>query len=352
MDGETNLISQEQRDIQNWLTSQKEKNTSVRKNQIEELTKKLLFAELWVEKNAELKFIIVPTSKLYKFSNNKENEVSNYFVCAINKSNKILYSVVIQNRPLNKQNSTNIKYGNISNVLNGEVVKEDCNVRLITIYDYYLYEKNYRNNTLISTLNLEKKPTANSIPDKNNEVSSLTGCLNWYWVTTYPDGTQTWEFLYTTCGNCSMPNPNEMTVLCESGEGGGNTEPDLGTIVTRNVTYTVKEFQGGIEYWRIVGAFKITGNKFNDITKNMFTSIVADGNSGCTAFLNFQPAYSGLSYMPGYIVYTEISHSNNLSSPYVAFASVTANLNFPNWSFPRNQTYTEPHIWHASTDLF
>ncbi len=267
-----NSISQEQKSIQLWLNAQKVNNTSGGIKRIEALSNNLLFGELWVEKNDELKFIVVPIKESYKFSNNKENKVSNYFVSVLGANSILLYSVIIQNKPINIQNGTSIKHGAIANIYDNKPLEEDCNVRFITIYDYYLHEKNYKNKTLISTLNLYKKPQIKNDPSKQDNTSSLTGCTDWYWVTTHSDGTQTWSYVTTTCpGGCGVSNPNDAT-LCPAddggsgGGGGGDSAPidpqenvnALANICESSFLFnTFVEPLNGIGGWQVAGTTNI-----------------------------------------------------------------------------------------------
>jgi hypothetical protein len=352
VEGETNSLTKEQSSILLWLNSQKVNNSTERVQKINDLSKNLLFDKLWTEKNDDLKFIIVPISEELKFSNNRGNKVSNYFVSAINSSSKIVYSVVIQYKPSVENINVEMKKGTIANINIAKPVAEDCNIRYISIYDFYLYELNYKNNKLISTLTMDKKIASNDNVAKQNYTSSLAGCTDWYWVTTYPDGTSTWEYLYTTCGNCSLPNPNEQTVVCENSNGDGGGQSDVGINVTRNATYIVREYQVGNENWRITGTFTISGIKYNNVANNVFTSITASGSPGTSACLNFAPAYSALPYMYGYFIFTEVSHNSYLQSPTMAFGTVATRMKYPNWQPAREDIHSLPHIWHASTDLF
>jgi hypothetical protein len=351
---ETNSISQEQASIQLWLTSQKVNNTTARVKLLDALGKNLLFDRLWVEKNNELQFIIVPVNETYKFSNNKGNKVSSYFVSVMRADSKILYSVIIQNRPTNEQNGTAIKKGDIADIYSDKSVKEDCNIRFVTIYDHYLYENKYKNNKLVSTANLNHKNKTDNQNSLTNSISNSTTTqqIDWYLVTTYfyTDGSSetTSVYLYTTYYGYDINNPDYPTTE-PSPESGNGSDP--GTGVVRNVVYTIKEYQSGNEHWIIEGGFTISGIVFNDIANNFFTSIVQRGVPGCVGLSNLEPAYSSQPYMTGYIVFTS-SHTCSLTSSTVASAYCTGNLFFPNWPTYRNEAHSLPKAWQASTDLY
>lgn len=349
MSEELNTISKEQKSILQWTSAQKVNNTAGRIKQIEELSNNLLFNELWVEKSKDFQLIIVPIKETYKFSNNKGNKVSNYFVSVLNSASKISYSVIIQNKPDNIQNSTKIKVGAIADIYNGKALKENCNLRFITIYDYYLYEKNYKNNSLFSTLNLKKKPSSKNDTINENNTNDMVTCIAYYWVTTYSDGSQTEEYLTTICtSGPGVSNPNYPNEEYPDGSGGGGENPDPGVNVVRTVSYIVKEHQVGNVHWKIVGSFNIAGTKFNDIANNAFSSITVNG-TGC---LNYNPAYNGLPYMSGYFIFSS-AQSCGLLSATTASGSVTAHMYYPNWPGGSIvESHTLAHIWHASTDLF
>ncbi len=324
--------------IQNYLTSQKTNNSTKRIKQIEKLSENLLLDKSWVEKSNAHSLIITPINELYQFSNNKGNKVSNYFVCVMDSTLKIVTSYIVQNKPLNSNIKTDIKKGAIANMDDNNPVAEDCNVRFINMYDYYLYEENYKNNTLVSTRSLSKKPATN---DNSSGLTAPTNCTAWYWVTTYSDGSQTWEYLYTTCSGDESIDPED------GGSGGGGGE-DLGSTVTRDVSFVVKEITTGSQArWKITGKFRISGVVFTNTANNFFTSIAWVG-ALCD---NYNAAYDGLPYMLPYFVFST-THVQNLIGPTVAKGTVNAFMYYPNLTPPETHLYPKDGFWHASTDLY
>lgn len=216
-------LSQAQIKIQNWLTTQKTNNTVKNNIWIDALNKNLLYDQMWTEKNDNVQFIIVPINNTFKFKNNKGQRVSNYFVSAVNAKSNIIYSLIVQNKPTDQQNSTDLTEGAIANIFNNKPINTDCNVRFITIFDNFLYAKNYKNNEYVSTSNLSKRINNNSNNINNNSTNntnSENGCIDWYWVTTYSDGSQTWEYAYTSCPGNSCYDTN-LASICPDGGGGG-----------------------------------------------------------------------------------------------------------------------------------
>lgn len=184
---------------------------------------------MWTEKKKGVQYTIVPINDNVKFKNNKGQRVSNYFVRAINANSKTyLYSLIVQYKPTNQQNSTDITEGTIASIFYNEPIDKDCNVRYITIFDNFLYSKIYKNNEYVSTSNLNiginnnQKINENSNNIKSNSTKgeySTKGCIDWYWVTTYSDYSQTWEFAYTTCPGAGCYDTELYSICPESLEG-------------------------------------------------------------------------------------------------------------------------------------
>ncbi len=336
---DANLILPQKSSILNYLTSQKTNNSPTRIKQIEKLSENLLFDKSWVEKSYAHSLIITPIDELYQFSNNKENKVSNYFVCVVDSTSKIVTSYIVQNRPMNNNGKTAIKKDAIANMDDNKPVAEDCNVRFINIYDYYLYEMNYKNNTLVSTLVKNTKSTNNSKPTNQNTTNTSGNCIDWYWQT-YVNGVLVSEvYLYTDCG-----------INVEEG-GGGGSQP-IGISVTRNVDLVVKEITtGSQERWKILGTFAISGVKFTNTADNYFTSI-SFLDAAC---INYNPAYDGLPSMLPYFIFSS-SNSSGLIGTTLAKGTVNAEMYYPNWlatyGYEKRDHYSQSGFWHASTDLY
>ena len=351
---EGNTINQSQKNnIQNYLTAQKTNNSLKRIEQIEELNKNLLFNESWVEKSYTHSLIVTPINEVYQFSNNKGNKVSNYFVCVMDSNSKIVTSYIVQNKPVNNTSNTDIKKGAIANMDDNKPLAEDCNIRFINMYDYYLYEENYKDNTLVSTRNLSKKPAANTNPTEQNTLTKTSNCTAWYWVTTYPDGSQTWEYLYTICGTCSIPDPINQTILCEGDNGGGE---DIGTSATRDVIFVIKEYHQGHDWWILQVSFKLTGVKFNNTANNYFTSVTFNGyigsGAGGNGLIKPEPAYNGLSNMPLYCYASPATYQRFLTTPSTAYTSASSTITYPNWATSRVENWGNQKLWQASIELY
>ncbi len=313
-----------------------------------------MFEKTWIEKSYNNDLIITPIDKAYQFSNNKGNNVSNYFVCVLDSTSKIVTSFIVQNRPTNSF-TTNIKKGAIANIYDYKPLEVDCNVTFINIYDYYLYEMNFKNNNIVSIRNLNKKSSSHNTSLLQSNSSSTSDCIDWYWVTTYSDGSQTWEYVATTCGNCGMSNPHNASVDCLDNPGGGSgggAVADDGKTVTRDVTFVVKEIStGSQERWQISGTFKISGVSFINTANNYFTSISYVGD----VCIDYNPAYTGLPSNLAYYIYTA-THSSGLIGTITAKGTINAQLYYPNWlrqyGYERRDLWTNSSFWDASTHLY
>jgi hypothetical protein len=203
------------------------------------------------------------------------------------------------------------------------------------MYDYYLYEFNFKNNKLVSTLIKNTKATNHSNPTNQNNMSTAENCTDWYWQT-YINGVLVSEvYLYTDCG-----------INVEEG-GGGGSQP-IGVSVTRNVDLVVKEITTGSQArWKILGTFTISGVKFTNTADNYFTSISYAG----AACINYNSAYDGLPYMLPYFIFSN-TYSSGLIGTTVAKGTVNGIMYYPNFTPPETHVYPKDGFWYASTDLY
>lgn len=82
-------------------------------------------------------------------------------------------------------------------------------------------------NILLSNEFENGKLTVNGIARIDARKSLTAKCRAWYWVTSYSDGSQTADYMFTTC-DCS-----EDTYRTECGEGGGGSESSTNNIPGR-----------------------------------------------------------------------------------------------------------------------
>lgn len=207
--------------VTEWLTQQKISNTTERINKIDLLGDNLELNKLWVEQGSNNdEILVIPIKEGLNFENKKYNKkVSNYLLLFSDDKGKIKKSYIIQNRLEGSQHNTDIRSGTISNIYNGKNIKDDCTIRYLNIYNKFLVETKYEGGKLKSSSVINEK---NNYGKQNFESSTASNCLDWYWVTTYADGSQTWQYLGTTC-DCTSGDPMNETLICDDGSGGGGS---------------------------------------------------------------------------------------------------------------------------------
>jgi hypothetical protein len=66
-----------------------------------------------------------------------------------------------------------------------------------------------------------------SLKSTKNKIGKTNGCTDWYWVTYYSNGTQTSQYVYTTCTPCEEM-AYKTTNDCGGGSGGGSSSGGTG----------------------------------------------------------------------------------------------------------------------------
>ena len=67
-----------------------------------------------------------------------------------------------------------------------------------------------------------------SLKSTKNKMGKTNGCTDWYWVTYYSNGTQTSQYVYTTCTPCEEM-AYKTTNDCGGGSGGGSSSGGTGS---------------------------------------------------------------------------------------------------------------------------
>ena len=137
--------------------------------------------------------------------------------------NKIIRSRIISFS--NKNTVTNYN-SLVLSVLNATKDKKQYagTVSFYTPFQEIVQKNTYENGILIE--NQVLSITGNSINAKTN------GCVEWYWVTTYASGKQTWDYMYTTC-SCEE-NTYRVSTCGGSGGGGNGNTPSFPQVPTEN----------------------------------------------------------------------------------------------------------------------
>ena len=135
---------------------------------------------------------------------------------------------IIRSRIMSFSNKNNVTDYNtlVLSVLNATKDKKQYagTVSFYTPFQEIVQKNTYENGILIE--NQVLSITGNSINAKTN------GCVEWYWVTTYASGKQTWDYMYTTC---SCEENTYRVSTCGGGGGGGNgNTPSFPQVPTEN----------------------------------------------------------------------------------------------------------------------
>lgn len=218
-----------------WLNKKEQTSSTENKAKIESLKNNLELNNLWLEQGrSDETIIVVPIKETLKFVNNKKNKVSNYLVLTYNKNGLQLNEFIVQSRLLNS-NATTLERGVISKIAKNENVNQDYSLTYINVYDRFMFEVKYKGGKLNSMAEFEKKQggnnnSANLTNSTNGPVANTASqCTDWYLVTTYhfEDGSsyQTSEYVGTTCGNCSIADPMNQSLVCDDGTGGSGSSP-------------------------------------------------------------------------------------------------------------------------------
>lgn len=127
-------------------------------------------------------------------------------------NNKITHSKIVTAKYDDTFNKTNQV---IIAIFNQEKNKVNCTG---TVSFYNILQKLQRTNDFENGI---LKKNSSALP-KNKKTNKSYGCTDWYWVTTYSNGSQKWEYLYTTCIDDCVVQKSTSKSACGGGGGGGD----------------------------------------------------------------------------------------------------------------------------------
>ncbi len=187
----SNLDSSLLNNLQFWLADQKDHVGQKGKPMIDSL----MSNSKWDQ--GEQRFISAVQSMVYIpvsnqtlglafFYNTQNRTVDSCFLVDVNpnKSNVSYKNMdLIQARYLQPDSKTN-------NGFTGEITD-------FTLDNKFKSELKYTNGVLAYNKTLRSKGAA-----KRGNITTLQTCIAWYWVTSYGDGTELWQYMYTQCNDC------------------------------------------------------------------------------------------------------------------------------------------------------
>lgn len=198
------------KDIINYLNEFKNVTNKIQSQKINDLENAIDFntAKIYTLKTTE-KLVVIDLKSLKGFEDSDKTKVI-FFIY----QNKIKRSNIVRF-------NTKVAFNNLDNVIcsiwNMDKKKGNFTgkVSFYTVFQYLELTDVFEDGVLTENGIARKK-------DKKNIVGRTQGCTNWYWVTTYTDGTQKEDYLYTTCNECEV-QVYRMANACGGGTGGGGT---------------------------------------------------------------------------------------------------------------------------------
>jgi hypothetical protein len=187
----TNLDTSLINSLQLWLADQKDhvgKNGKPMVDTIMSNSKWDQGEQRYISQVQSLVYIPVgnQTLGLAFFYNTQKRQVDSCFMVDVN-SEKSNYSYkkmdVIQSRYLQPDSKTNHGF-------TGQITD-------FTLDNKFKSELKYNNGLLAYNKTLRSKGAT-----KRGNITTLQTCIAWYWVTTYGDGTELWQYMYTQCNDC------------------------------------------------------------------------------------------------------------------------------------------------------
>jgi len=172
-----------------------------------------------------------------------------------NNTHQVYYSLINE---IPKNTSTNIAHGTVASVnrpidVIAGFYKYNMNgytgsIRAYNLSNNLLWEYGYENGVTKFekwvTSSTDELPSSSSAQIKSSSIASKSvkanGCLDWYLVTWYDDGSSDWKFIGTTCdGNCleSIGIAKDSTMIksnCNGTGGGGGS----GYLASKNIIIT------------------------------------------------------------------------------------------------------------------
>ncbi len=187
----TNLDTSLINSLQLWLADQKDHVGKNGKPMVDTLMSNSKWdqgEQRYISQVQSLVYIPVgnQTLGLAFFYNTQKRQVDSCFMVDVN-SEKSNYSYkkmdVIQSRYLQPDSKTNHGF-------TGQITD-------FTLDNKFKSELKYNNGLLAYNKTLRSKGAT-----KRGNITTLQTCIAWYWVTTYGDGTELWQYMYTQCNDC------------------------------------------------------------------------------------------------------------------------------------------------------
>ncbi len=217
--------------IKNYLSETKLSLDASGKTRLDTVIAKMVWnnAEIVLNTN-NLTIISIPTTaktvSVLFYSSNSRSKID---------SSLILLSNIDNLQNVNKAVVfTDLFQGASTILLKSNFSISDGNIRVYSVDNQFKYETGFKSNKVVYKKEILQKKRSN----QKGTIVSNTTCFDYYWVTTYTDGSQTWSYLYTVCDPCDQifniidlekAQNKVIKSQCAGGGGGGgvfHTPPD------------------------------------------------------------------------------------------------------------------------------
>lgn len=262
--------------INAWLKAKTQNANSNEEKAIEDLRQHLDFSQLFFDDTKNKRdesFIVIPIKQGMQV--NSPNKVhSDHLAILLDANGKIIKGNIIEYVP--KANGpVTLPANTISKIFAYHDIAVEGEFAILSITGQFRYQLLFNKGKFNGTKEFKKYKSATG--------EKTTGCIDWYWVTTYywEDGstTETREYLFRTCDDGSCP----PYYLCQNPDSGGGTTPEdeIQWFTTKNVEWEVDVNPIGSFYGILKSYEMLTGNpnKITNISHNTEACINAVGVS-------------------------------------------------------------------------
>ena len=206
--------------VNNWLLSELKTSQGERKTFLEKVTKLILWDRGALQANDLYSTIVIPL---------KSPNSNIVLTVSVNDNSNQIDSAEIQLiRPLK---DSKVKKSSKGNIDNHTILDEGFSgiISSYTLSNRLKYVRSFLNGKLISTSKQERRERNSLVQLKvNTQKSSALVCWDTYWVTFNYDGTQTWNYMYSSCSDdCNTTSilDLEKGISIKNNCGGGGTGP-------------------------------------------------------------------------------------------------------------------------------
>jgi len=201
-----------------WLGGELQRADSSGKARIGSLRSNLLHDQLYTETYGRgQRFFVVPISENFVSLNNAEKKPVNVLLLFVTDTGIRKANVV---QLLSERSAAIAPRGMFTDIFNSRVPAFSGTLSFLSITDSRQYDITYKKGSLFSHSEIRSK--------KNTATNGRTaGCTAFYFVTYYSDGSEDWEYFYTSCiDDCEQTRVAgniSFRVDCNGGGGGSSS---------------------------------------------------------------------------------------------------------------------------------